>query len=356
MTNKQKQHPTVQRAYNRATELKLDRRTVADLIRSTEEQKRWNPKFSLFSASTVKATFVPRDKRWSRDQRDARRVKVDSRFRKSETAKLKRQYGKLWTCPDSEFLTALSAYQKRQKALNIGTPVTPKKVNISDTTATRVGYNPDRRGKDWSVNATLRESYRVYEPGETKWSGGRPKSYTRATHATFVRSIAIASGTTVRGVAHQTLYSIPAPDGTFWATDQNGVKLVLSDSRQDDYHPTAADMLAGPVAIMTALRRNQATRREMAAKAAVEAAELEGVYVGMRDSLRAGNCAGGSASFCERHGLDPRKHYTAPELLAIANGDASRVRLAVTAATIRHRADMVRGYSEIEYFADGKRK
>ena len=56
----------------------------------------------------------------------------------------------------------------------------------------------------------------------------------------------------------------------------------------------------------------------------------------LADSLAAGNCQAGSEQFARRHGLNPTRWYKPNELLAVANGDAQRVRLAVLAAVRRH--------------------
>ena len=89
------------------------------------------------------------------------------------------------------------------------------------------------------------------------------------------------------------------------------------------------------------------TRQRMAAERAVEAAAVAGVYVCLADSIRAGNCRQGTLNFGQRHGLDPARHYSAPDLLAMANGDASRVRVAVTAARLRHEREMTAGVCEL---------
>jgi hypothetical protein len=88
-------------------------------------------------------------------------------------------------------------------------------------------------------------------------------------------------------------------------------------------------------------------RLRWAAENAAEIAQNEGVFVCLADSIRAGNCKIGTLNFAERHRLDTSRHYTAIELLAQANGDAGRVRLAITAARFRHNQEMDRGYCDL---------
>jgi hypothetical protein len=124
---------------------------------------------------------------------------------------------------------------------------------------------------------------------------------------------------------------------------------VVENSRQDDYHPSASDLIkenAGDK-IAEKVWQNHKVRLETKAREAAALAGMEGVVVCVADSRRAGNCEAGTFSFATRHNLDPRQHYPAAELVQIANGDSSRVRLAITAAVLRHKREMERGYSEL---------
>jgi hypothetical protein len=81
--------------------------------------------------------------------------------------------------------------------------------------------------------------------------------------------------------------------------------------------------------------------------AAVKRAEEIGVMVCLADSVRAGNCRAGSENFARNHGLDPSKHYTPAEVLAVANGQTRFVALACTAALRRTIRELDRGYSDL---------
>ena len=140
-------------------------------------------------------------------------------------------------------------------------------------------------------------------------------------------------------------FVIALPENLRWEIDQHGIKAVAGP---DDYHPTMGDCLAGVGSIAKKLAANKITREKLAAEKLAEAAEMAGVSVCVRDSLRAGNCLAGTQSFAQRHNLDCRRHYSAPEILAQANGDESRVRLAIRAAISQHKIDSERGYSLLE--------
>lgn len=155
---------------------------------------------------------------------------------------------------------------------------------------------------------------------------------------------------------------IRAPRGYHWDEDANGARLVSNSHPSDDYHPTADDLLAKtPRQLVAALKANakarkeqerqarladRATKREKQQQAALlRKAEREGATVCVADSLRAGNCLAGTLTWASRHGLDTRRHYAPSQLLAVANGDASRVSLVVAVALRRHRTEMDRGFA-----------
>jgi hypothetical protein len=141
---------------------------------------------------------------------------------------------------------------------------------------------------------------------------------------------------------------IRAPRGYHWNRDAFGIRLV--DRHGNDYHPNAAELLAGIRFITAKIRSNAATRRQVAREmrrelASVKRAEREGCAVCVADSVRAGNCAVGTREWARRHNLDPSRHYTPSELLAISNGDGRRVALVVSVALRRHRKEMERGFA-----------
>jgi hypothetical protein len=78
-------------------------------------------------------------------------------------------------------------------------------------------------------------------------------------------------------------------------------------------------------------------------EAIIDKGEAAGVAVCLADSLRAGNCRPGSESFARQHGLDSRAHYSAAELLAVANGSTRFVRAAVVSAIRRERKELAAG-------------
>lgn len=212
--------------------------------------------------------------------------------------------------------------------------------------ARKHGAKINMAGKDALLQACRDKSWGHHAEAYTIWDKkGRPRGQ-RAEHDNYVRSLAlIVEPATVDYVFHETRVSVKLPDGYVWDVDANGLRAVDANSRRDDFHPDVVELLLKDAAeyIVRKINANRERRQEMAAKIAVEAAAVQGVYVCLADSLRAGNCRQGTLSFGQRHGLDPARHYSAPELLTMANGDASRVRLAVTAARLRHEREMTAG-------------
>jgi hypothetical protein len=140
-----------------------------------------------------------------------------------------------------------------------------------------------------------------------------------------------------------------APMGYRWDTDDLGIRLV-SNRDGADYHPTAHDLIQGPMHCSRMLRENRKQRKAEARKvrhelAAIRKAEKRGLLVCLHDSIRAGNCRAGSESWARQHGIDPARHHGPSGLLAAANGDTHRVALVVQAAMRRYQHEMRQGYS-----------
>lgn len=97
--------------------------------------------------------------------------------------------------------------------------------------------------------------------------------------------------------------------------------------------------------VRQALRCREENREQSELEAIIARGEAAGVYVCAADSYRAGNCRPGTASFAGRHNLEMTRHYTAGELLHLANGDARFVRAAVITALRRERRECEQGYA-----------
>ena len=208
-------------------------------------------------------------------------------------------------------------------------------------------------GKDAMLIVTHRPSYHLHIPGETEWNRrGKPIGYTRATNDNHVRAVAqITSPKRLEYLLHEKRGSVVLPDGYEWRHDANGLH-VFERATGADYHISASDLLSRAKEkfpeILAKLTDRREHRLKVKARRAAERAEMKGVWVSVRDSLNGGNCKTGTLAFAKRHGLSLTRHYEARQLFAIANGDVGRVRLAITAALIRHERDMERGYSTLE--------
>jgi hypothetical protein len=304
---------------------------------------------------------------------DAKRAAADLKFRNKYLRYLRKEEKRLLNPPLStlvEISTAAGNHWDRAlqlknlarlRSIATGKSCLPKKpdkitegvlVAVDQKTAKKQGAEVIMRGLDATLQSCREPSYGKHQDAYTEWDRkGRPRSC-RAIHDNFVRSFALISKedrSAVSYICHNTQVFLVLPAGYIWEEDTNGLKAVDVSRRLVDYHPGASELLikdAG-LRIIEKLEKNREKRECMAAEAVVEAATCEGVFVCLADSLRAGNCKTGSEAFASRHGIDCRRHYHAPELLAIANGDASRVRLAVTAARLRHRRELERGYADL---------
>ena len=217
--------------------------------------------------------------------------------------------------------------------------------------ADQVGFKPVRRGMNAQVRPTFSKSWYEHIEGYTTWHNGKPKSYRRAENNTYLRSFAvIVDDRTLEGICHNTIYIDTLPDGYKWAIDYHGLKICKVDSPIDDYHPNAHELMNNGSCSEVLIERVEENRQKrfFSLIKSTDRAELEGVFVCLADSLRAGNCRQGTLSFSGRHGLDEKSHYSANYLLDVSKGDVSkgdvgRVRLAVMAATIRHKRELDNG-------------
>lgn len=315
---------------------------------------------------------------FSQETRDARRAANDPAFRRGFLARLRAREKKACayplTIPGVTQRAESSAARKAELATvarlrseitgKLGEPMAlppitgAVKITVDERTARKCGASIDMRGKDATLAPTFRSSYGIHEASSWAWKdSGKPAKdycagkhgteYTRATHDNFVRSFAIPRGNRAEYVCHNTLATIVLPEGYLWDVDANGLRALDASSRHVDYHPEAGELLRKNAAalIVEALEENRERRNLMRAHQAAEAAQLEGVYVCLADSVRAGNCRAGSESFAARHNLSLSRHYSAPELLAMANGEAGRVRMAITAARLRHEREMAHGFT-----------
>lgn len=301
---------------------------------------------------------------------EAKRARDDARYRKPflagltrrETALLKHSRtvdGLIKIIADKASIAAELATTARLRGIATGKPADVKKIDISAAIvvptrgagqAESYGVKISRKGKDWAVKATLKPSYLDYESGFTTWKNGKPKNYTRTVCDNYVRSFAvIIDSQTIEGIYHNTRYNVTLLDDYAWSHDANGLKVYLKNSHKDDFHPMAGALLRPDAAeyLIRMLQENREKRLKIAAEQAALKAEMAGVYVCLADSLRAGNCRTGSLRFCERHNLNPSRHYTASEIIDIQNGDAGRARLAITAATLRHQREMAQGFATL---------
>ncbi len=209
-----------------------------------------------------------------------------------------------------------------------------------------------RRAKHWRCCATLKPSSCAHAPGASRRINKRWSTVRYAINDTYLRFFAVVkTPQELEVVVHETIRSHTLPDGFVWDIDRNGLRILRADGA--DYHLTGQDLAHVIVdTLLFRLNTNAQIRRdaELRAKADRVAfmADKAGVWVCAADSLRAGNCLAGTEAFAHRHNIDTTRHYPAKTLLDMANGDAGRVRLAISAASLRHKRELERGFSILE--------
>lgn len=311
-----------------------------------------------------------REKEARKSNPEAKRAAKDPKFRRNFLRRLATEQAKVMSPPVAT-IDQISAANKsksaRQTRLNeifaqrniaLGKNQQPPQLprinegilihSFSPDFARKFGASINMSGMDARLMAS-RLTYGVHSDHiPSRKSGSKWVGFKRARHDNYVRSFGlIRDPQTFDYIFHDTRATIVLPAGMGWDVDHNGLRAF---SGADDYHPTAADLLAKNAGenIASVLHKNAEIRRIHQAEKLAEAAEMMGVYVCVKDSLRAGNCLAGTQQFAARHGLNPDRHYHAPEILAQGNGDIHRVRLAIRAAMIRTKIENERGYALLE--------
>lgn len=311
----------------------------------------------------------PRAKRWTVEQREDKRAKADPKFRAAFVRRLRKIIDAAVALPDctpdaisawwDSRHTRASEYARTGERIRACAPRTklPELVGelpfarcipINEDTARKAGEKLDMRGKDARVEATIGGSWLSYTEPETTWKNGKPTAYTRAERINYVRSMGIIldAGSALHAVIARRDLTIPAPEGHRWEIDQHGIALVRTADRCE-YHPDAGDLIRG-ADLPAIIQRNEERRQLELTRIRAEMAEVDGVWICLADSLRAGNCRAGSLSWTADNHVDSRVHHRASDILPLAiNGSAQRVRIAISAAARRHRQEMERGYCDL---------
>ena len=138
--------------------------------------------------------------------------------------------------------------------------------------------------------------------------------------------------------------------GFSFARDAHGI--YVTNAKKDDYHLDAGDVAVSPdifqKRIAHIIGELVESRKESEAMEAMEALALKDIFLCFKDSLDAGNCSVGTKSFCNIHGLNPNKRYSAAEVLKKASGsDIRRVKIAICRAVRRMKKEEELGFCEI---------
>lgn len=306
---------------------------------------------------------------------DIKRAKADKKYRKTFLARCRRELSHIVSIVPANLDAALHLIAHRSAPVAQAKELCRKiDTATGKTTPRNWAWQPSRSilelsagdkdllrkagikwttaGKDWDINAISGESWHHYTQGETEWKGGKPKHYTRTENEWNVRALLVPVASdprTAEGIIHTTRHSLTLQAGYTWG--YVGESIAAIDQNGNEYHPMARDLARKDASAYICAQIATLSAKRAAEKSAIEAvekAEQEGAAICLRDSIKAGNCEAGTRQFAARHGLDPQRHYRPTELLAIANGDAHRVRLAVAVGLRRHRQEMRQGFALLE--------
>ena len=367
-----KLHPTLERLLPVLERQGSKAKTVRGMCRAIMAEPKFLKKFLNVKNQPMTASDWLLSEKKRKADPEAKRARDDKKFRKGYLAKLRRREHSaisydgstvegIGQRADSEATriaeltecARLRSIISGEKVARTSLPVIEEAIviRISESEAKKVKSPLCMRGRDARIIPSLKASVTVHTDGETTWKGSRPIKYTRAQNDNYVRSFCIVkTQQEIDCIFHKTRRLVTLPGGFHWSKDNDGLKAVKTDSPADDYHPSVTDLLlenAGEV-MSKAILANRDRRVKLKAMEIVERAKVSGVFICFKDSVRAGNCEAGTRAFAERHGLSVTRHYSASEVLDMANGQADRVRLAVTAARIRHERELKAGVCMIE--------
>lgn len=291
-------------------------------------------------------------------ERGQLRAKNDARFRKHLERVLKPRRVRSLDAVIRYRDPKGSAFAERREAmLMLGRllgadswPTNARGLPVDGKTARAHGCTVVMRGEDWEVAADTRE-WQYHEDGSTKWKGGRPTKYTRATNVSHVRAFGLVVAPSILLVdfhgQRRECHLIGLDQSYHWDVDALGIRLV---GPEGDFHPGMMDVWRDDAGAhcLAQLRANARIRAEEESAKRAELATYREVWVSRQDSLRAGNCQTGTDTFARQHKLTVRRYHRATGLLLIAPEDP-RVRRAIDQAVKRQAEAMERGYSELVY-------
>jgi len=282
--------------------------------------------------------------------KEKRRIKHDKIYRASRIRTLRSVCRVSATAYSPERWEKAVAAERIAQSLGLPCKAEERNVWAIPVSSNDVSYKPT--AKEATCQATLGLPSRVREPGQSQWKNGRVVSYTRATDDSYVLSAARLSNAILtyffqEPAGEREVCWYPAPEGTRWDHDANGVRLVRG---ADDYHPTSQDLRMGMSRIVGLLEHNAMQRAKIAAENVATLADTTGVKVSLQDSINGGNCEGGTLAWAKRYGITDRNALVEPAaLLRLVDnrGDVVRVRCAIRAAVARHYEDLDQGVDAV---------
>lgn len=229
---------------------------------------------------------------------NGKRCLSNKRFKSNYLRKINRKIKKIMKPIEEKNLVAYSRHEENingvktnlERLLEEKSFILGKKIEMNTSNFVKINLSENlgkkqfkccTRGKDWAILPTFKKSYFRHFEGETKWRGGRIVGYTRAVNDNFVRSFGVLiNEKRINYIIHESEYSLQIKNEDFiFDRDEYGLKICFENSRQDDFHFDADDLLDGEEHLISICTENREDRLRLKAMKMAEMAELEGIKV-----------------------------------------------------------------------------
>lgn len=206
---------------------------------------------------------------------------------------------------------------------------------------------------------TIHRTIHVEEVDNGKYSGRC--TYTHWTYIPRLRCCGICTQEQILWFFGAVRYRLRCPNGWQFGRDNLGLYIVrrTETRRQWRYHFVASELESKTTLRKVAIEHEQRQREAVKLdkqrqrdtvvhQKYIKLAEKVGIYVGVRDSVKSGNCAAGTRQWVQSNGLLARKYYAIDVIRRIAkSGYRLEINRTIEAATYRTIRDLERGYCEI---------
>lgn len=222
--------------------------------------------------------------------------------------------------------------------------------------------NRHPRRKNWDAPEADTESREVYVATIYHGQYSSLCKYEKKSYRPTLRSCGACTKRRLLRMHGHDWEVIQAPRGWQWGKDKHGLYLVKNTLADKDdrfrYHFCSSELDDVRRFLLVASRshiektkrimreeRGRRKERRLLEQRCARAVSL-GVWVSFGDSIAAGNCPGGTKTWCDKYRISPRKHYPIDVIrrMAMKMQDASAVDRAIDHAIRRSATELENGY------------